>query len=685
MPIPTVEEKLRALKPEPPTDFEQACMVTLRPGDYEIGVQWSNDILDEGMQVFERCCRSSFGITGDSMVAVLTARGDVANGASGTYLHTIIQPIIVKYILTHYRDNPGIKDGDFWYTSDALYGGIHNPDRLALMPVFYQERLIAWVSAIVHTTETGALEPGGMPPSARSRFEEGLNLPPVKIGEDFKLREDLVEMYTAFGIRAPQMVITDLRARCSTVDRVRRRLVEMADKEGVEFVVGLLRKMVEEAEAGARRRIYPWPDGTYRCVNFNDTIGVNPGLNRACLTVKKQQDRLVFDMSGTSPETPTSYNAHPQAAVACVAQIVYEMVFHDLPLSNGTFASIDFIFPTGSFVNPDIRAATGNVVQIGTNLMSLTASCLSKMIYATTDATQVGASKAVSGNGHFVAGVSQWGVPFSDALAFQLNTRGQGGRPSMDGMNACGMTFCPTGRSPDVEFSESELPLLIPLSSHWQDSCGHGKYRGGVGTVQILVAYGAPEIYMVCTGPCSKLQNVQPLFGGYAPLPTPGITIRQADILERLRTNTPDLELALQKLLDQKRIDGQWDFHFRAKSVQRYEEGDVLLFAFTTGGAGYGDPLERDPELVRQDLNEQIVSDWSARNIYKVVYDSETRSVNHSETEAQRIRERQDRLKRARPFSEFVAQWQQKKPPEEALQWYGSWPDAKPIQAIVRP
>ena len=149
-----------------------------RQGDYEIGVQITNDILDEAMEVFVRSSRSYFGVSGDSMVAIFTANGDLINASCGTYLHAIIQPIVIKFIQKYYKDNPGIRDGDIWYTNDALYGGIHNPDQVALMPVFHKGQLIAWASAALHTTETGAIEPGGMPVSAKSRFEEGLELAP---------------------------------------------------------------------------------------------------------------------------------------------------------------------------------------------------------------------------------------------------------------------------------------------------------------------------------------------------------------------------------------------------------------------------------------------------------------------------------------------------------------------------
>src|SRR5437773_10252083 len=125
MAIPTLAEKLEWLKPAPATEFELECAKNIRPGEYEIGVQITNDILDEAMEIFIRSSRSYFGVSGDSMVAIFTAGGDLINAACGTHLHAIIQPIDIKFILKYYSQNPGIHGGDIWYTNDSLYGGNH--------------------------------------------------------------------------------------------------------------------------------------------------------------------------------------------------------------------------------------------------------------------------------------------------------------------------------------------------------------------------------------------------------------------------------------------------------------------------------------------------------------------------------------------------------------------------------
>ena len=686
MPIPTLEQKLKWLKPEPATSHEQECLKLVSAGHYEIGLQRTNDLLDEAMEVFMRSSRSSIGIAGDSMVALFTAAGDLANASCGTYLHAIIQPILIKYILTYYSENPGIQDGDVWYTNDALYGGIHNPDQLAIVPIFYGGKLIAWAGAAVHTTETGAIEPGGMPVSATSRFEEGMNLPPVKIGENGVLREDMLEMVAAYGIRAPQMFIIDLKARVAGCDRARRRVVEMCERSGPDFVVGLLRKMLATAEQGARQRIASWPDGTYRSVHFSDALGVKQGLVRSCaLAIHKQGDRLTFDFSGTSPENLSSYNTHAQSTVGHVSNYIYEYIFHDLPISSATFAPIDFYFPPGIVLNPDARAATSNAVMIATGAMSAVHNCFAKAIFPTGMWKQVTASHGNAGNALIIAGLTQWGLPFADMLAYSLNTEGQGGRALEDGVDAFGFPWCVYGRAPNVESMENEFPLLIPFSQHWRDSCGHGLHRGGVGATQLWVGYHkVPALFFAAISDNSKIQTPQPLFGGYAPCTVPGISVIGADILQKMQSgDSPTLDL--HDMLQKHSVGGKWVSEFFGRVVRPVADGDVITISFATGGAGYGDPLERDPADVLDDFKTRKVSNWVVDSIYKVALTPDGDTVDAEATKARRDAERQDRLRRGKPYQAFIAEWEQLKPPDEILTGFGKWPTGEPTMPVYRP
>ena len=112
--------------------------------------------------------------------------------------------------------------------------------------------------------------------------------------------------------------------------------------------------------------------------------------------------------------------------------------------------------------------------------------------------------------------------------------------------------------------------------------------------------------------------------------------------------------------------------------------GDRVV-VLTAGGGGYGDPLEREPESVMEDLKKSIISDWTAQEIYKIGYDVERRKVDLEKTKQLRQAEKKARLARGLPFANFQEEWSKKTPPKEALQYYGTWPDAKPTGPVFRP
>ena len=686
MSYPSKEEKLAALKVTEPSQYELECVDLVKPGDYEVGVQRTNDMLDEGYEIFMRSSRASMGIAGDSIVAIFNSRGDLVNASAGTYLHAVIPPIVIKFILKHYSQNPGINDGDVWYTNDALYGGIHNPDQCAIMPVFFDGELVAWTAALSHTTETGAIEPGGMPLTATSRFEEGMNLPPMRVGQNFRINLDVLEMFAAFGIRAVDMVTVDLRARATTCDRVRIRLLEMFEREGKDYAIGMLRKMLIEAEEGARKRVSHWCDGVYRNVTFSDAAGLQPGLIRNCaMTMTKKGDHLIFDFTGTSPENPSSYNAHPQAVVGHMANYIYEYVFHDLPISSATFQAVDFVFPENSMLSPDARAATSNSVMACTGAMSSVASCISRARYATDEWTQVAASQGNGGNAIVIAGISQWGANFADMIAYPINTEGQGARATSDGMDAYGFPWCGFGRAPDVESMENEFPLLLPFSSHWKDSGGPGKHRGGVGTAQLWVTHNVPMLFQMAIADNSYIQTPQPLFGGYAQPTVPGIVLEGVNVKELMaNAKAGSASISLEGLINGdfggRVVTGQY-----GSQIHPVPDGQTVIVGLSTGGTGYGDPLDRDPAAVEIDVRKNLVSLEQAHRVYGVVIAPATGRVDEEATAARRADLIAQRLARGVPYDEFEASWSTKQPDESIMQWFGSWPEGDVVTPVMRP
>jgi acetophenone carboxylase len=140
----------------------------------------------------------------------------------------------------------------------------------------------------------------------------------------------------------------------------------------------------------------------------------------------------------------------------------------------------------------------------------------------------------------------------------------------------------------------------------------------------------------------------------------------------------------LPDMIEKNTIRGEWKYELIARTPKVYQEGD-LLFGFSGGGPGYGDPLERDPESVVDDLKKNIISDWTARNIYKIAYDQERRKVDVENTLRLRQEEKRARLARGVPFERFQDEWSKKSPPKDALLYYGTWPDANPTGPVYRP
>ena len=180
-------------------------------------------------------------------------------------------------------------------------------------------------------------------------------------------------MFDAFGIRAPQMVATDLKARCTTADRVRTRLLEFCEREGADFVIGAVPADARGGRAGRPRPgSAPGPTACTGPPTSPTRSGPSTGLVRSCcMTLIKDGDHLLVDFTGTGPENPSPYNAHPQAAIGHFANYVYEYLFHDLPISNATFAPIDFMFRAGLVPVPRRRAPRrSSSVMVATGVMS---------------------------------------------------------------------------------------------------------------------------------------------------------------------------------------------------------------------------------------------------------------------------------------------------------------------------
>ena len=663
------------LKPEPFSPHEFECMDALDPIDFEVVKEKLNMIVEEAKEIFVRSGVSSMLRSGDVSVGLYTAKGDMVTSACGSYLYAVCGQPQIKYINSRWKDNPnvGVRPGDIFYANDAVYGGVHNPDQFAFIPIFHKDRHMAWVAAACHQPETGACEPGGMPVSSKTRHDEGMKLSPIKIGENFRLKEDLLEMMANMVSRAPHMQIIDLRARVMACDRVRIRIEDLCGERGVDFLVGVFAKIIKDTSDAAGKRISSWVDGRFRSVVFTDHIGTDEGLVRGYCTLTKKGDRLTLDFTGTSPETPGPYNAFKHTMIAHNAMYLYGFPFHDLPLSAGIWDPIDTIVPKGTCLNANPEAAVANSVMICSLSMCLVHLTMSKILFASGFKDIATAPFGNNGDAYVMAGRNQWGVNFSEMLAYPLNCEGGGARHDADGVDAWGFPWGPWGRGPDVETEEDEKPHLHLFQKMLKDSCGHGKYRGGAGITVAWMVQGTDKAVYQSIVKSSRVQALQSFFGGHPPPTHPGIQIRHSDALARMADGKKDLPTDVYELIKDRTIQGEYEVTTNLRPASEFAEGDIFV-GCSHGGVGYGDVLERDPLNVMKDLKQGIISKWVARNVYHVVYEPETHVVDMAATEKDREKERIKRIKRGMPYHQFMKAWSRQKPDAKILKYYGPWP-----------
>ena len=670
--MPRDPSVLKHWRPEPATQRETDAMVGLARGDFEIYRNKMELICWEAYQTFSRMGISPMIEAGDAAVGIYTLQGDLAIGIMGTQLHLINASIGIKWMMRWFYEEPsvGIHEGDMFYANDPLYGGIHNSDQILFQPVFWEGDLVAWVAAASHETETGAKEPGGNPPSAESRYDEGLLLSPIKIAENYRLKADLMEMMEN-RVRDPRMQTLDIKARAAAVHILEHRCHEIIQKKGIDFFIGSLRRMIDEGVRSARQKLAMMNDGTYRCSLFLENAGMNKyGLIYCGVEINKRGDECTVRFLGSPRVIMGNFNMFPHMMIAMFACYLFQFFFWELPATTGYYDPFHFEFQEGSFFMADPEDATCLGVSTQGHVINGVQVAMEKMKFASPFHDHVAASWPGCSASVLAAGVDKHGQPFAAWDQGQPNGVGTGARWDSDGTDVAGFVWCAIGEFLDSEQIEHNYPLLpIFRSRYWKDAPGFGKFRGGRSMNAMYRVHGVPGMAAVSMGGMSGRPTAPGLFGGYPPRPTATAFLYNHNLAELLANGeTPhDVYEAVEKMR------GDWVVKHQNSGLQMVAEGDIYI-GLAPAGPGYGDVLERDPDMVMKDLREDTISHRTARKVFKVVYREDNLIVDYEATELARKEEREDRLARARPFDEWAPGWLERRPPDRLMSLYGEWP-----------
>jgi len=455
-----------------------------------------------------------------------------------------------------------------------------------------------------------------------------------------------------------------------------KRLRPVIEKVTPEYLMGLLRYVIQLTGDAARQRISQWTDGRYNFVQFIDAVGALHRLTKVAVTLEKKGDHLYFDYDGTSPEVFDRVANSPGAGVIGV-NTVYLLghLFYDLPHNSGILEPMSFRLPEGTIVNASRESPKAGCAYVHEAGSLSVQYVLQNLIYgAGPDRTEAAGNRGFDTLSY--GGINQYGEPFADAGA-EMNGIGFGARSYKDGVDVAGAYFAPLTSEPgEVESLESHLPFLYLYRGFHQDSCGHGKFRGGVGMDYAVKIHAVPAAALGTWGFGSKITLSQGLFGGYGVPALPFIAVSRSNMDEMLRNTDPKVPSSSRMLYQEQGVNGRYVLRGYPAVAEMTKEGD-LVAGGTGGGGGYGDPIGRDPALVMKDLENGTISAWAARNVYKVVYDEKRLAVDEEKTRALRERERNDRKSRGKPFAEFEKDWLKKKPGDETLEFYGVWPTPK--------
>jgi N-methylhydantoinase B/oxoprolinase/acetone carboxylase alpha subunit len=666
---------VQRLRPEPITDAEQAAQVGLEDIDFDIFKHKMHMIALEGKETTMKLGASTAMRFGDVAFGIFTAQGDLAVCATGIYHHAVLGQIPLKYIVKHWVDEPsvGVFEGDSFFYNDPFYGGVHNSDMGLAVPVFHEDQLICFIGAAVHTGEAGGTEPGGVITNAKSKYDEGMLIPPIKIGENFKLKEDLLTMMAAMT-RDQRTMILDIKARLAAVRIAQRRVQEVVADKGVEFFIGALRRILTVTSEAARKKIANLNDGTFRQPRFMDSLGTAPGLTKVNLKVIKKGERVLLDFSNSSPmAVDQPINTFFQGLIGLTMVYFCGWLFHDLPANNGLLEALEWKFPENSLVNAkgDVPTSLAPSTQICfTQGMFL---CGARMTYGDDPSRAVAAWFSGFAIPNF-GGLNQKGEPIAD-ITPEINATGCGARHDKDGVDAAGAFFATMSDCGDIETTEEDRPFIYTFRNLFNNSYGHGKYRGGAGVGFGLVVHDTPMLMLGAMGGGSSFPTTLGLFGGNAVPPTFVQYVHNSNLMELMSAADTSLPNNLAAVYESTNPE-RGDRHFNETNMKAHPfvNGDTYYLG-VGGGGGYGDAIEREPADVIRDLRRDLVTPWAARNVYHVIYDEETLRLDIEATELHRREVRLSRTKRGKPYSEFVKDWENQAPPPELLTYYGSYPN----------
>lgn len=507
-------------------------------------------------------------------------------------VHLGSMPWAIQEGLKHFKGD--LEEGDMILFNDPYVGGTHLPDITLISPIFFKNEIIGYVANKAHHSDVGGKAPGSMAGDATDLYQEGIIIPPVKFVAKGKINEDLARLIIS-NVRTPDIRIGDLRAQMAANIIGGRRILDIVKKYGVDMFHESVEEIMNYSEKMVQIEIDNMPDGCYEAEDYLENTGVSDDPVKIKVAITIQGKSLKIDYTGTDSQVDGPINAVWGVTLSGVYYTLKCVTDPTIPMNDGYLRSVEVYAPKGTILNPVPPApVAGGNTETSQRNVDVLLKAFAKIIPKRVCAACQGTTNNVSVGGIDPKTGSQWS--FYETIA-----GGFGGRYGIDGVDAIHTHMTNTMNTP-IEAVEGIYPLRFLKYELRMDSGGPGKWRGGVGVERSWMMLASSATLSIL----AERTKIPPwgLYGG-----KPGSKGEYLIVKP-----------------DGKRIV------LNSKCTLRIGMGDVLIVR-TPGGGGYGDPLERDPNLVLKDVVNGLVSLDSAKNDYGVLIKPNTMEIDLEETQ----------------------------------------------------
>jgi N-methylhydantoinase B len=492
-----------------------------------------------------------------------------------------------------------VSPGDIFMANDPYLGGTHLMDIKFIKPFFYKGELLCFLANAGHWSDMGGSVPGGFAAQATEIYQEGIQIPPVKLFTKGKLNKD-VEDILLRNIRVPRERQGDLRANINALFVGDERLTKLLERYGRDTVMDCIIELEDRSERMMRSRIEEISDGFYNYTDYMDSDGVVNKQLEIHLEIEVKGSDMLLDFSKSSPPCRGPLNS----VLATTKAGIYIGIMHlfpDLYINGGMLKPFKFNVPTTTFLNATYPAPVSGCAA---EVMSRVTDCLFGALHKAIPDI-VSAAQHSSANNLTIGG---YDPKKGHYIMYLFSGGGYGGHKKGDGL-AYGNSSASTSRTTSIEVYEQRAPILYRRFTLREGSGGPGKNRGGLSGIvefELLRGYG----YLSFLGDRGKMGPFG-IFGG-----KPGAKARYSWFKRGKRYFPPHVTKAEKILL---------------------EEGDRVLVE-TPGGGGYGNPFERDPEAVLMDVKGGYITTKSAKEDYGVMIEKRSNGLRINYEETNKIR-----------------------------------------------